>query len=171
MQCRPFRLLFSKQLIISLGIRVFKRSQTTAANKATLTNFNTCIEIQLKQSMAQHIRTNAKWSDKWSWILSRCRCCKFSVNLSSTIKTFFIPAIISWYNLLTVTSPNQWSLQWLCHLGHFKNCLFEQTSTEADDLTSQAIADCYLLTIMQSMWLSSKYRDVTLIVVFFTLFR
>jgi len=54
-----------------------------------------------------------------------CRCCKFSVNLSSTIKTFFIPAIISWYNLLTVTSPNQWSLQWLCRLGHFKNWLID----------------------------------------------
>jgi len=32
------------------------------------------------------------------------------------LKRFFIPAIISWCSLLT--SPNQWSLQWLCH---FKN--------------------------------------------------
>jgi len=62
-----------------------------------------------------HLQQAANW----------CRCCKFTVNLSSTIKTFFIPAIISWYNLLTVTSPNQWSLQWLCHLGHFKNWLID----------------------------------------------
>ena len=53
-----------------------------------------------------HLEQAANW----------CHCCKFSVNLTSTIKTFFIPAIRSWYNLLTVTSPNQWSLQWLSTL-------------------------------------------------------
>ena len=62
-----------------------------------------------------HLEQAANW----------CRCCKFSVNLSSTIKTFSSPSIISWYNLLTVTSPSQWSLQWLCHLGHFKNWLID----------------------------------------------
>jgi len=41
------------------------------------------------------------------------------------LKRFFISAIISWYILLIVTSPNQWSLQWLCHLGHFKNWLID----------------------------------------------
>jgi len=58
---------------------------------------------------SRHLEQTANWR----------RRCKFTVNFSSTVKTFFIPAIISWFNLLI--SPNQWSLQWLCHLGHFKN--------------------------------------------------
>ena len=41
----------------------------------------------------------------------------------TTIKTSFIPAIISWCRLLT--SPSQWSLQRLCHLGHFKHWLID----------------------------------------------
>jgi len=45
-------------------------------------------------------------------------------SLTPTVKTFFfISAIISWFSLLT--SPNQWSLQWLCHLGHFKKWLID----------------------------------------------
>ena len=51
------------------------------------------------------------------------RRCKFTVNFLSTVRTFFTPAIISWCSLLT--SLNQWSLQWLCHLGHFKNCMID----------------------------------------------
>jgi len=39
------------------------------------------------------------------------------------LKRFFIPTIISWCSFLT--SPNQWSLQWLCHWGHFKNWLID----------------------------------------------
>ena len=76
----------------------------------------------------------ASWYGKWSCQQSAAellrlrlptsgtdwrRRCKFTVNFSSTVKTFFISAIISWCSLLT--SPNQWSMQWLCHLGHFKN--------------------------------------------------
>jgi len=60
---------------------------------------------------SRHLEHTANWR----------RRCKFTVNFSSTVKTFFISAIISWCSLLT--SPNQWSLQWLCHLGHFKNSL------------------------------------------------
>ena len=58
---------------------------------------------------SRHLEQTANWR----------RRCKFTVSFSSTVKTFFISAIISWFSLLT--SPNQWSLQWPCHLGHFKN--------------------------------------------------
>jgi len=44
---------------------------------------------------------------------------RFTVNLLLTTNRFFISTIISWHCLLT--SSNQWSLLWLCHLGHFKN--------------------------------------------------
>jgi len=56
-----------------------------------------------------HLEQTANWH----------HCGKFTVNLSSTTETFFISAMISWHHLLT--SSHQWSLQWLCHLGQFKN--------------------------------------------------
>jgi len=40
----------------------------------------------------------------------------------STAKTFLIQAVIPWHHLLT-SSCSWWSLQWLHHLGHFKNLL------------------------------------------------
>jgi len=60
---------------------------------------------------SRHLEQTANWR----------RRCKFTVSLSSTVKTFYISAIISWFSILTL--PNQWSLQWLCHLGQFKKSL------------------------------------------------
>jgi len=61
----------------------------------------------------RHLEQTANWR----------RHCKFTVDFLATVKTFFIPAIISWCSILT--SPNQWSLQWLCDLVHFKNWLID----------------------------------------------
>jgi len=66
-----------------------------------------------KNRGSRHLEQTANWR----------RRCRFTVNFSSTVRTFFIPTIISWCSLLT--SPNQWSLQWLCHLSHFKNWLID----------------------------------------------
>jgi len=72
---------------------------------------------------------------------------KFTVNFSSTVKTFFIPTVISWCSLLT--ARNQWSLQWLCHLYHFKNWLIDWTAARClclpPHLKSSA---CYLLRVV-----------------------
>ena len=59
----------------------------------------------------------------------------------NSLSTFFILAIISWYNLLTVTSPNQWSLQWLCHLGHFKNWLIDWLTKTTDNYACRVITE------------------------------
>ena len=75
------------------------------------------------------LEQTANWRRHW----------KFTVNFSSTVKTFFTLAIISWCSLLT--SPNQWSLQWLCHLGHFKNWLIDWLCGELCAKTAEPYGD------------------------------
>ena len=85
------------------------------------TNTNRLVVPQVKLSTVGSRAFAVAASDIWN----RLPTDVVAANLLSVstfrrlLKRFFISAIIPWCSLLT--SPNKWSLQWLCHLSHFKN--------------------------------------------------